>query len=175
MKLIIGLGNPWTQYTNTRHNAGFLFIDYFAKKNNFWDFSYESKFKADISSWIYEWEKTLLVKPQTFMNLSGESVQKIIHFYKLEQKDDIIVIYDDISMDFWKTRYRITGSAGWQNWVKDIIKKLSDEFKRIKIWIWLNKKYDVSDWVLSKFTADELIDLENEIFPKVSEILQEKI
>lgn len=173
MKLIIGLWNPWEKYTLTRHNVGFLFLDYYKQKNNFWEFQFESKFKAEISNGTYEWEKCILVKPQTFMNLSGESVQKIAHYYKVE-KQDWIVMYDDISLDFWKIRFREKWSAGGQNGIKDIISKFDQEFNRIKIWVWQDKRYDLSDWVLSKFLEEEQIDLDNEIFPEVEALLHEK-
>lgn len=174
MKLIIGLWNYWEQYKYTRHNTGFLFVNFLREKNNFSEWKLESKFFSEISTGIMAGEKTLLIKPQTYMNLSGKAVEKLIQFYKISL-EDMIIIYDDISMDFWKIRYRDTGSAGGQNGIKDIIKVLGNDFKRIKIWIWLNTKYEVSDWVLSKFREEELIDMENEIFPKAIEILQEKI
>ncbi len=170
MKLIVWLWNPWEQYTYTRHNIGFLFLDEFQEKEGFSDFNYESKFKADISTWVYKWEKTILVKPQTFMNLSGESLQKICHFYKLES-DDFIVIYDDISMDFWKIRVRNKGSAWGHNGVKDIIRYFWDSWKRIKVWVGYDSKYEVSDWVLSKFTEEERIDLENNVYTEIHKTL----
>lgn len=101
MKLIIGLWNPWIKYKNTRHNLWFMFLDEFAEKNNFSEFKLEIKFKAEVSNWLYNWEKTILLKPQTYMNLSWESLQKIVNFYKIDI-DDIIIIYDDMSMDFEK-------------------------------------------------------------------------
>ena len=174
MKLIVGLGNYWDKYINTRHNAWFMFVDYLAEKENFSDYKFESKFKAEISTGICNWEKTLLIKPQTYMNLSWEAVSLIKQFYKTHP-DDLIIIYDDISMDFWKVRFRDKWSAGGQNGIKDIIRILWEEFKRIKIWIWLHDKYEVSDWVLSKFKEEELIDLNNEVFPEVYNILKEKI
>jgi len=122
---------------------------------------------ADISSWILNWEKTLLVKPQTFMNLSGESLIKICNFYKISV-EDFVVIYDDISMEFWKIRVRETGSAGWHNGVKSIIQHFDTDWKRVKVWVGEAWKYEVSDWVLSKFTAEELIDIDNEIYDKIS-------
>jgi len=173
MKLIIGLGNPGSQYTHTRHNLWFLFLDYFQERNNFSDFQLESKFKAEVSSWQYEWEKCLLLKPQTFMNLSGESIQKICQFYKIDT-EDWLVVYDDMSMDFWKLRYRDKWSAGGHNWIKDIIKHFWQEFKRIKVWIGQDKRYEVSDWVLSKFTEDERIDLDNDVHKETFELLKEK-
>lgn len=174
MKIIVWLGNPWKEYEKTKHNVGFLFLDYFKEKNNFSDFSYESKFKAEISNGFFLWEKTILLKPQTFMNLSWESIRKIFDFYKISV-DDFIVIYDDLSMDFWKIRFREKGSAWGHNWVKNIIKNFSENFKRIKVWIWYNDKFEVSDWVLSKFSEENLIDFDRDIFAKVSEILEKNI
>lgn len=174
MKIIIWLGNPWKEYEKTRHNVWFMFLEYFKNKFNFSDFSYESKFKWDISSWIYNWEKTILLKPQTFMNLSWESVKKIFDFYKLSL-DDFIIIYDDLSMDFWKIRFRDKWSAWWHNWIKDIIRYFKEDFKRIKVWIWYNEKFEVSNWVLSKFSEEELIDFDRYIFESVEKILKENI
>lgn len=174
MKLIIWLWNPWDKYKYTRHNVWFMFINYFAKKENFPDFKYESRFKADYCSWIFQWEKTILLKPQTFMNLSWEAIQKIVNFYKIE-KEDFIVVYDDFSMDFSKIRYRNKWSAWWHNGVKDIIKYFSKDFKRIKVWVWLDEKYEISDWVLSRFKEEELIDLENDVFSSVYDMLEDKI
>ncbi|MCH2188733.1 aminoacyl-tRNA hydrolase [Candidatus Gracilibacteria bacterium] len=174
MKLVIGLGNYGNEYKNTRHNAGFLFVDFFTKKYGFSDWKLESKFFAEVSSGNYQGQKTLFIKPQTYMNLSGKAVQKIIQFYKIPV-EDIVIIYDDISMEFGKIRLRETGSAGGQNGVKDIIRVLGNDFKRIKIGIGKDEKYETSDWVLSKFREEELIELENEIFPKIIDILQEKI
>mgnify|MGYP002642056646 CR=1 FL=1 len=174
MKLIVWLWNPWDKYMNTRHNLGFLYLDNFKEKNDFSDFKFESKFKWEVSTWIINWDKILLLKPQTFMNLSWESVWKIMTFYKLDS-EDILVIYDDMSLDFWKIRFRDKWSAGWHNWVKDIIKYLWEKWNRIKVWVGLNDKYEVSDRVLSKFTEEELIDLDNEVFPEVDKLLNEKI
>ncbi len=174
MKLIVWLGNPWKEYEFTRHNLGFLFLDYIKKKEGFSDFKEDGKFKWNISNWFIKWEKTILLKPLTFMNISWESLRKVIDFYKVDL-EDVIVIYDDISMDFWKLRFRDTWTAGWHNWVKSIISHFWDKWKRIKVWIWLNTNYKVSDWVLSKFTNDELDDLDKTVFSKVFELLVEKI
>lgn len=175
MKFIIWLWNPWSKYENTRHNIWFLFLDYIIVSLKLsWNWEESKKLKRDIFETIILNEKAILVKPNTFMNLSWEAVLKIMTFYKVK-KDDIIVIYDDISMDFWKIRYREKGSAWWQNWVKDIISKIWDEFKRIKIWIWYDKKYNLSDWVLSKFKKEELDKLQNEIFDSAKNILLTKL
>jgi len=173
MKLIVWLWNPWKEYKKTRHNVWFMFLDFLAWKENFSEFKLESKFKAEVSNWFFAWEKTILLKPQTYMNLSWESVRKIVDFYKIDL-DDIIVIYDDLSMDFGKIRFREKGSAWGHNWVKDIIKHFWDKFKRIKIWIWFNPNYEVSDWVLSKFNDCEIDKLENEVFVEVYELLKNK-
>ncbi len=174
MKLIIWLWNPWDKYTKTKHNIGFLFLDYINKKEKFSDFKFESKFKWEISNWNINLKKVVLLKPQTFMNLSWESIRKIVDFYKIDI-NDILIIYDDISMDFWKIRFREKWSAWWHNWIKDIIKYFWENFYRIKIWIWFNNNFEVSDWVLSKFDEEELNDLENEVFPEVYKLLIEKI
>ena len=174
MKLIVGLWNPWDQYLKTKHNVWFLFLDYFVNKEKFTNFKFESKFKWEISNWMHNWEKVILLKPQTYMNLSWESLRKIVDFYKIDL-EDIIIVYDDMSMDFSKLRFRDKWSAWWHNGVKDIIKHFKDQFKRIKIGIWYNDNYEVSDWVLSKFSDEELDELEDNIFPEVFKLLKEKI
>ena len=174
MKLIAWLGNPWDKYKNTRHNAWFIFVDKLREDTNFAPWKFESKFKAEISEWRYNWEKTFLLKPQTFMNLSGESIQKFCNFYKIP-KEDWIVIYDDKDMEFWKTRFRDKGSAWWHNWIKSIIQYFGQEFSRIKIWIWYDSNYEVSDWVLGKFIEEELIDLDNEVYEKSIKLLESEL
>jgi len=171
MKLIIWLGNPGKQYEKTRHNVWFIFLDKFAKENNFSDFKHETKFKWEISEWRFDWEKTILLKPQTFMNLSWESIKKIVDFYKIDL-EDFVVIYDDKDMEFWKIRFRETWSAWGHNWIKSIISHFWKNFKRIKIWIWYDTKYDVSDWVLWKFDSSDLADLDWEIYENILEILK---
>jgi len=173
MKLIVGLWNPWKQYETTRHNLGFIFLDLFRERHDFSDFKYESKLKADTSTGMYNWEKTLLIKPQTFMNLSWESIRKITDFYKLSS-DDFVIIYDDKDMEFGKVRYRSSGSAWGHNGIKDIIRLFSNEFPRIKVWVGSDSRYSTSDWVLSKFTEEELIDLDNEIYDKITEKMEEE-
>ena len=177
MKLIVWLWNPGKKYEKTRHNIWFMFLDFLVEmfwRNTFTEFKLESKFKWEISEWIYEWEKTILLKPNTFMNLSWESLRKIVDFYKIDL-EDIIIIYDDLSLELWKIRFREKGSAWGHNWIKSIISHFSQEFKRIKIWIWYNDNYEVSDWVLSKFTNEELDIFEDEIFEKSYELLKKNI
>ena len=174
MKIFVWLGNPWEKYIKTKHNIWFIFLDKIQSIENFSEFKFENKFKWEISLWNINWEKIILLKPQTFMNLSWESLRKIVDFYKIDM-EDIIVIYDDISMDFWKIRFREKWSAWWHNWIKDIIKHLWDNFKRIKIWIWFNENYEVSDWVLSKFNDEELTEIDNNVFKSSYSLLKEKI
>lgn len=171
MKLIIWLWNPWTKYDNTRHNVWFMFLDFLIKELNLeWKWEDNKKSDSIIYKSILDNEEILLIKPQTFMNLSWESVLKLMSFYKIK-KENIIIVYDDISMDFWKVRFRDKWSAGWQNWVKDIISKIWEEFKRIKIWIWQDRRFDLSAWVLSKFSSIELNKLDTNIFTEAKKIL----
>jgi len=180
MRLIIWLWNPGKEYKKTKHNIWFMFLDFLINPltplsgGTFSDFKLESKFKWEVSQWIFAGEKTILLKPQTYMNLSWESIRKIVDFYKIDL-EDIIVIFDDLSLEFSKIRFRDKWSAGWHNWVKDIIKHFWNDFKRIKVWIWYNDNYEVSDWVLSKFSDDEIDDLENWVFWEVYKMLESKI
>lgn len=133
MKWFVGLGNPGAKYELNRHNAGFLVVDQFASK---WDLSWKtSKWKADIAEGSVNGEKVILVKPLTFMNLSGEAVRALMDYYKLALHD-LIVIYDDLDTEFGKLRIRYKGSAGGHNGMKSMIQHLStNEFKRIRFGI----------------------------------------
>jgi PTH1 family peptidyl-tRNA hydrolase len=174
MKLIIWLWNPWKKYEKTRHNIWFMFLDFLIKKDNFSKFKLETKFKWEISEWIFEWKKSILLKPHTYMNLSWESIRKVVDFYKIDL-EDVTVIFDDLSLEFGKIRFREKGSAGGHNWVKDIIKHFWNTFKRIKVGIWFDNNYEVSDWVLSKFNDEEVNNLETKVFDEVYNLLEEKI
>jgi len=110
MKLIVGLGNPGREYENTRHNVGFLFVDFLRDIWNFEDWK-DSKFKGIISEGTMNGEKIILLKPMTFMNLSGESVISLVNFYKIP-REDVLILSDDIDMDFGKIRLRSEGSSG---------------------------------------------------------------
>lgn len=171
MKLIIWLWNPGIKYDSTRHNVWFMFLDWLKTElNSNNDFKLESKFQAEILELIWNREKILLVKPQTFMNLSWESVLKLMSFYKI-QKEDIMVIFDDISLEPGKVRFREKWSAWWQNGVKNIISHIWEDFKRIKIGIWYNQKWDLADWVLSKLSDEEKDFLYTHSFPEVKSLL----
>lgn len=160
MYIIVGLGNPTSKYDKTRHNVGFDTIDTLADKfsiniNN-------AKHKALCGSGLINGEKVLLVKPQTFMNLSGEAVVDAVNFYKCDPSTELIVIYDDISMEPGRLRLREKGSAGGHNGIKNIILHLgSENFRRIKIGVGAKPDgWDLADFVLSRFPPSErkLID-----------------
>ena len=157
MKVIVGLGNPGKKYENTRHNIGFAAIDYIAEKEGI--NINTGKHKALVGSGYIDGVKVLLVKPQTFMNLSGESLRPIMDFYKLEP-EDFLVIFDDIDLDVGRIRIRRKGSAGGHNGIKSIISHLgSMEFQRIKIGVGAKPPgYDLADYVLGHFSkADQEI------------------
>ena len=156
MKVVIGLGNPGKQYENTRHNIGFMAIDKMIKKYNLDE---KSKFQALVSETSIKGEKVIFLKPQTFMNLSGNSIIEIVNFYKLNPKEDIIVIYDDMDLPFGQLRVKDKGSSGGHNGVKSIISHLGDSFIRIKCGIG-NKKDDAVEYVLGKFNQTEQKELE---------------
>ena len=154
MYLIAGLGNPTREYEKTRHNVGFSVIDVLADKYNI-DVS-DRKHKALCGRGVIEGEKVLLLKPQTFMNLSGESIREAVDYYKIDP-EDIIVIYDDISLEPGQLRIRLKGSAGGHNGIKNIIAHLgTQEFPRIKVGVGAKPpKMDLADYVLSRFGAEE--------------------
>ena len=153
--MIVGLGNPGKQYETTRHNAGFICIDLLAEKHGIK--VNKLKFKSLMGDGRIGGVRCLLLKPQTFMNLSGEAVREAADFYKIPP-ERIIVICDDISLEPGKIRIRRKGSAGGQNGLKNIILHLNgDNFPRIKVGIGAkpNPEYDLADWVLSHFSKDE--------------------
>ena len=155
MYIIVGLGNPDRKYQNTRHNIGFDVIDVIADKNHIT--VSERKHKALIGKGIVGGQKVVLVKPQTYMNLSGESVREIIDFYKIDEKNELIVISDDVSLDVGQIRIRKKGSAGGHNGLKNIILHLGhDEFHRVRMGVGEKPEdYDLVDYVLGHFPKEE--------------------
>lgn len=155
MYIIVGLGNPEKKYDNTRHNVGFITIDKIADKYGI-DII-EHKFKAMIGRGIIDGQKVVLVKPLTYMNLSGESVREVADYFKVDPQTEVCIIYDDTSMDVGKIRIRKKGSAGGHNGIKSIISHLgSDVFVRVKVGIGEKPpKFDLADYVLGHFTEDE--------------------
>lgn len=155
MYVIVGLGNPDKKYEHTRHNIGFDVIDALADKYNI--SVTDKKHKALCGSGVIEGMKVLLVKPQTYMNLSGESVAEVMNFYKLDPDEEMIVIFDDISLEPGRIRIRKKGSAGGHNGLKNIIKMLGhDTFTRVRMGVGEKpKNYDLADYVLGHFPVEE--------------------
>lgn len=155
MYIIVGLGNPDRQYQNTRHNIGFDVIDAIADKNHIT--VGERKHRALIGKGFVGGQKVVLVKPQTYMNLSGESVREVIDFYKVDEKSELIVISDDVSLDVGQIRIRKRGSAGGHNGLKNIILHLGhDEFHRVRMGVGEKPQgYDLVDYVLGHFPKEE--------------------
>lgn len=155
MFIIAGLGNPGRQYEGTRHNIGWQVIDELAQKHHIKVM--ESKFKGLIGKGMIGGEKVILLKPLTFMNLSGESVREAVNFYKIDETMNLIVIADDISLDVGRIRIRKKGSAGGHNGLKNIIAHLGhEEFIRIKLGVGDKPAgYDLADYVLGHFGKEE--------------------
>lgn len=157
--IIVGLGNPGSQYENTRHNAGFITLDTIAEKN---DIKVDRlKFKSLCGTGKIGGKRVLLMKPSTFMNLSGQAVTEAMAFYKIPP-EHTIVIFDDISLEPGKLRIRRKGSDGGHNGIKNIIYLSgSDKFPRIKVGVGAkpNPHWELADWVLSKFTESEMKSL----------------
>ena len=155
MYIIAGLGNPTAEYAHTRHNVGFEVVSILADR---FDIATDYiKHKAVCGRGVIEGNKVLLAMPQTFMNLSGESIRELVSYYKIDAASELIVIYDDVDLPVGKIRIRPSGSAGGHNGMKNIIANLStDEFIRIRIGVGDKPKgYDLVDHVLGQFTASE--------------------
>ena len=154
MKLIVGLGNPGSDYCDTYHNVGFCTVDVLASRFSLPDFALDKKSNAFLSEGVLFGQKTLFVKPNTYMNLSGDAVGFLSRYYKIPPQD-IIVIYDDIDIPKGTVRARLSGSAGTHNGMRDIVKKLaSTDFARVRVGIGLKPEYmALADYVLSKVPA----------------------
>lgn len=155
MFIIAGLGNPTSQYEGTRHNVGFEVIDVLADKYNI---SVDTrKNRALIGKGIIQGQKVILAKPQTYMNLSGDSIRDLAAYYKIDEENELLVIYDDVSLDVGQLRIRKKGSAGGHNGIKSIITQLgTDVFPRIKVGVGEKPKhYDLADYVLGHFSKEE--------------------
>lgn len=162
MKLIVGVGNFEDKYLFTRHNAGFMAVDFYVQMNS-QSFKQEKKLK----SMIAKFDDVVVIKPLTYMNLSGEAVRAVMDFYKIEVKD-IFIIYDDISLDLGKVRFRASGSDGGHNGIKSIIQHIgTKDFDRLKIGIGPQPNIPSEAFVLQNFTKDEL--------DKLKEILKQPI
>lgn len=177
MKLIIGLGNPGKQYELTRHNAGFLAVDYFLKNKD--TIACQSKFDAQICEYHEGSEKIFLAKPQTFMNASGSAVKEILEYYKLDPTVDLLVIHDEIDLPLGSVRLADNSSAAGHNGVQDIFDELNTKnVHRIRVGIEMRESRDelpTDAFVLQRFTTTELDRLKSEVFPKVNQLIEEFI
>lgn len=155
MKVVVGQGNPGSRYGFTRHNAGFLALDFYAKVYGL-EWKMLAKFDAMVAESERDGEKVLLVKPQEFYNLTGLAVQKVLQFYKLST-DDILVVCDDLNLEFGTVRTRMGGSDGGNNGLKSVVQQIGTEFARIRIGTSNEQRTMMSDadFVLAKFTDDE--------------------
>lgn len=168
MYIIAGLGNPELKYAGTRHNIGFSAVTAIADEYNI---SFDTKkHKALIGKGIIEGRKVILAQPQTYMNLSGESIRELVDFYKVDSANELIVIYDDINLDTGRLRIRAKGSAGGHNGIKNIISHLgSEEFMRIRIGVGQKPDgWDLADHVLSRFPKGEESEIREALSKAVS-------
>lgn len=163
MYVIAGLGNPEKKYFGTRHNVGFATIDALSDKYNIG--LTETKFKAAFGKGRIGDHKVILVKPLTYMNLSGEALRPICDYFKIDSKENLIVISDDVDLDVGNIRVRPKGSAGGHNGLKDIIAKLGhSEFNRVRVGVGKRpKEYDMVDWVLGHFQGEDQKGIEDGI------------
>lgn len=155
MKLIVGLGNPGLKYQKTRHNIGFMFLDEIARDLKL-EFTLNKQLKSLVANTTINGEKIIFIKPQTFMNLSGEAVLAVVNYYKLDV-DNILVVYDDLDLPVGKIRIRKNGSSGGHKGMNNIIELLkTTEIKRIRIGIMNTSKIDTVDYVLGRFNEEDL-------------------
>ena len=160
MKLIVGLGNPGQKYAETRHNAGFLAIDRLARKWDVGEGSYNSRFEAVLGEAVRRKDKVLLLKPQTFMNLSGRSVLAAQRFYKID-RSDVLVIYDDLDLPPGQLRVRGSGSAGGHNGLGDIVQRFgSQDVARIRVGIGRPQYGDTVPYVLARFSEQDMDEMD---------------
>ena len=162
MKLVVGLGNPGKRYDNTRHNVGFMVVDVLAAAPGVG--KTQDRFDAEVAEWLEDNEKILLMKPQTFMNLSGRAVQEAVDFYQIEL-EDVLIIADDMNLPLGKLRFRARGTHGGHNGLRDIQNHLgTTEYSRLRIGVDApNEQNDAIDHVLGKFKPSERSTMEDAI------------
>ncbi|MFO0920274.1 MAG: aminoacyl-tRNA hydrolase [Candidatus Saccharimonadales bacterium] len=173
--LVVGLGNIGKEYDLTRHNIGFMCADKLVKSLDLPDFILKKDLKCHISIGTTGEKRIIVIKPTTLMNLSGQSVLAVMNFYKIPTKD-IIIIHDELDIDFGQIRTRLGGGSAGHNGIKSIIQAVGQDFKRIRIGIKNNylEKIDSADFVLQKFSKDEqekLSDLQKEVTALVTEVI----
>lgn len=170
MKLIVGLGNPGKEYENTKHNMGFMAIDEYARNKN--TQINKSKFNGLYNEFNHKGEKIILLKPQMYINLSGDVIKKYVDFYKIDISD-ILIISDDLDLDIGKIKIKYKGGSGGHNGLKNIESNLkTQEYKRIKIGISNNKEIDTKDYVLGKFNQENT-KIIKETISKIPQILDD--
>lgn len=170
MKLIVGLGNPGKEYDNTRHNIGFMILDEYARVNNL-EFN-KNKFEGLYLDTVINNEKVIFLKPLKYMNLSGEVIRKYVDYFKINISD-ILIIHDDMDLDVGTFKIRYKGGSAGHNGLKNIEANLStNEYKRIKVGISKNKNIDTINYVLGKFSKEEMNKL-NEVFNVMSNIIND--
>jgi peptidyl-tRNA hydrolase, PTH1 family len=174
MKLIVGLGNPGKQYENTRHNAGFLAVDFFLRSHE--AITCQSKFNAQICEYHEGGEKVFFVKPESFMNLSGEVVRDILAFYKLDHANDLLVLHDEADLPFGTIREAFASGSAGHNGVQNIIDELgTKDFARVRIGVESREPdspVPTDVFVLNKFEDEELEKMEKEIFPETNKLIE---
>ena len=170
MKIIFGQGNPGLEYKNNRHNTGFMVLDALAKAYEV-DFKHEKDFKSEVAEILTPAEKILLVKPQTFYNHSGEAAQKLLAFYKLRAKKDILVIHDELMLPLGTFRVRNSGRDAGNNGIKSLNSHIGQDFHRVRVGIEneLRPAMDADEFVLGNFRAEEIERLKVEIIPHIIE------
>lgn len=168
MKVLLGLGNPGAKYADTRHNVGWLFLDYFGQQflNGDVDWQDKAKLKSQVAQGVLAGQKLLLVKPQTFMNNSGEAIVAVKQFYGLDWTD-FAVIYDDIDLDFGQIRYRDQGSAGTHNGMRSVIDQAGvDLIPRLRIGV-ESRTEEQKDWPLNEFVLAKFSQMELKRLPEI--------
>lgn len=175
MKIIFAQGNPGLEYEKTRHNIGFLALDFYAREHKL-KFQSKLKFYADIAELTRDNEKIFFVKPLTYYNETGNCAKALTDFYKIEATD-VLVIHDDLALPFGTLRTREKGSSAGNNGIKSLNAHLGENYNRLRIGTWneLADKIGPFDFVLSKFTVDESERLQKNIFPKSSELIDDFI
>lgn len=154
--LIVGLGNPGEDYESSRHNAGFMCLDYFARKNDFGSWQAKKDLKSEITAQTLGDMRVILCKPQTFMNLSGEAVQAVQHFYKLDNAHTVVV-HDELDISFGQIRLRVGGSPAGNNGIKSVSQHVGEDYARVRVGIGPKEpeQMDTADFVLQDFSKTE--------------------
>lgn len=168
IKLIVGLGNPGKEYVNTRHNTGFIIVDYYVEKKGL---TFKEEMGGLCASFNNNGNKYIILKPLSYMNNSGDVVKKYVNYYKIDI-EDILIIYDDKDFDVGTFRVKVDGSSAGHNGINDIISKLkTDKIKRIRVGIGKNT-FDLIDYVLGRFSSDDLNKINN-ILPVISCVIDD--